>query len=97
MAESALQLRRSLFNEEHDAYRDSFRRFLAREVSPHYLQWEEERAVPRSVFEAAAAGGFLAMSVPAEYGGAGVDDFRFNVVLAEECHAVGVGSFLSGI
>ncbi|MEO5670604.1 MAG: acyl-CoA dehydrogenase family protein, partial [Ramlibacter sp.] len=41
--------------------------------------------------------GFLAMSVPAEYGGAGVDDFRFNVVLAEECLAVGVGSFLAGI
>jgi alkylation response protein AidB-like acyl-CoA dehydrogenase len=97
MSESPLQLRRSLFNEEHDAYRDSVRRFLAREVSPHYLRWEEERAVPRSAFQAAAAGGFLAMSVPAEYGGAGVDDFRFNVVLAEECLAAGVGSFLAGI
>ena len=97
MTESALQLRRTLFNEEHDAYRDSLRRFLARDVVPHYPQWEQERAVPRSVFKAAAAGGFLAMSVPAEYGGAGVGDFRFSVVLAEECLAVGVASFLQGI
>jgi len=97
MTESALQLRRTLFNEEHDAYRDSLRRFLARDVIPDYLHWEEERIVPREIFKAAAAGGFLAMSVPTEYGGAGVEDFRFSVVLAEECLAAGVTGFLSGI
>ena len=52
-------------------------------------EWEREGIVPREVFAAAGANGFMGMEVPEEYGGGGVDDFRFNVVLGEECSACG--------
>ena len=86
-------MRRHLFEDEHDAFRESFRRFLEKEVVPHYAQWERDGIVPREVFPAAGANGFLGMAVPEEYGGGGVDDFRFNVVIAEETARVGVTAF----
>ena len=90
-------MRRHLFDDEHEAFRDSFRRFLEKEVVPHYLQWERDGMVPREVFLAAGGNGFLGMSVPEEYGGGGVDDFRFNVVLGEETARVGVTGFGLGV
>lgn len=91
------QFRRALFEEEHEAVRDSFRRFLAREVVPHYEQWERDGIVPHEVFEAAGEAGFICLPIPAEYGGQGIDDFRFNVVLCEEAAALGLTSFITGI
>ncbi len=93
-------MKRTLFEAEHEDFRESFRTFLAREVigeEGRYGQWEREGIVPREVFARAGAGGFLAMSVPESHGGAGVDDFRFNVVISEECQHAGVGSFGLGI
>ena len=77
-------MRRTLFTEEQDAYRDSFRRFLEAEVAPHYDEWERAGIVPRELYAKAAGHGFVAMSVPERYGGPGIDDFRFNAVLGEE-------------
>jgi alkylation response protein AidB-like acyl-CoA dehydrogenase len=90
-------MQRDLFDDEHDQFRDSFRRFLQKEVAPHNLAWEDAGCVPREVFAAAGELGFLGMQVPEEYGGAGVDDFRFNVVIGEEAQRAGVRSFGSGI
>jgi long-chain-acyl-CoA dehydrogenase len=90
-------MRRHLFEDEHEAFRDSFRRFLDKEAVPHYSQWERDGIVPREVFLAAGASGFLGMAVPEEYGGGGVDDFRFNVVIGEETARAGVGGFGLGI
>ena len=90
-------MRRHLFDDEHEAFRDSFRRFLEKEVVPHHERWERDGIVPREVFAAAGANGFLGMAVPEEYGGGGVDDFRFNVVIAEETARVGVTGFGLGI
>jgi alkylation response protein AidB-like acyl-CoA dehydrogenase len=90
-------MRRHLFDDEHEAFRDSFRRFLEKEVVPHHDRWERDGIVPREVFVAAGANGFLGMAVPEEYGGGGVDDFRFNVVIAEETARVGVSGFGLGI
>jgi alkylation response protein AidB-like acyl-CoA dehydrogenase len=90
-------MRRHLFEGEHEAFRDSFRRFLEKEVVPHYAQWERDEIVPREVFLAAGANGFLGMAVPEGYGGGGVDDFRFNVVISEETARVGVAGFGLGI
>ena len=90
-------MRRTLFDDEHDDFRASWRTFLEREVAPHYELWERDHLVPREVFAQAGAHGFLGMAVPDEYGGAGVDDFRFNVVLSEEAQRLGVGSVHLGM
>ena len=90
--------RRALYEDDHEDFRESFRRFLANEVTPHFEQWELDGIVPREVFAAAGANGFLGMQVPEEYGGAGVgDDFRFNAVIGEECFAAGLGGFGVGL
>ncbi len=88
--------RRAVFDHEHDDYRESFRRFIAAEVKPHYGQWETARLVPRELFSKMAAHGFLAMEVPEQYGGQGVPDWRFNVVLMEEAHNADVSDALLG-
>ncbi len=87
---------RTIFESEHDDYRESFRRFLEAEVKPHYDAWNEAGIIPREMFAKAAEHGFLAMEVPEEYGGVGVDDWRFNVVLMEEAATSGVGDAWAG-
>ena len=77
-------MERTLFDDVHEQFRASFRTFVAKEITPHYLEWEAEGLAPRELFAAAGANGFLGMAVPEEFGGGGVDDFRFNVVIAEE-------------
>ena len=62
-----------------------------------YGQWEREGIVPREVFAAAGAGGFLGMAVGEPHGGAGAEDFRLNLVIGEECQRAAVGSFGLGI
>jgi alkylation response protein AidB-like acyl-CoA dehydrogenase len=93
-------MRRSLFEDSHEDFRASFRTFLQREVigdEGRYLEWEREGIVPREVFAKAGRGGFLGMAVPERYGGAGVEDFRFNLIIGEETQRAGVGSFGLGI
>jgi len=90
-------MRRTIFSDEQDSYRESFRRFLAEEVSPHYGEWERAGIVPRETYAKAAAHGFAAMSVPERYGGAGTDDFRFNVVIGEEAALAAVYGFGLGL
>ena len=77
-------MQRTLFDDTHQAFRDSFRTFLAREAVPHRDEWEAAGIVDRSLFRAAGANGFLGIDVPEEFGGGGVKDFRFNLVIAEE-------------
>src|SRR5439155_26656940 len=93
-------MRRRLFEDEHEDFRASFRTFLEREVigeEGRYGDWERAGIVPREVFARAGAGGFLGMSVPERYGGAGAQDFRFNLIVGEETQRAGVGSFGLGI
>ena len=77
-------MQRTQFTDEHQMFRDAFRTFLEREMVPHREEWTESEIVDRSVFSKAGASGFLAMAVPEEYGGAGVDDFRYSQVIVEE-------------
>jgi len=89
-------LRRTLFEPQHDQFRDSFRRWVKQEIVPHVEEWEAAGIVPRELFLSAGRHGFLGLSVPAEYGGAGIGDFRFNVIMQEEfqfagAHASGAG------
>jgi long-chain-acyl-CoA dehydrogenase len=93
-------MRRNLFDDIHEDFRASFRTFLQREVvgdEGRYEEWEREGIVPREVFAAAGRGGFLGMAVPEQYGGAGAEDFRFNLIVGEETQRAGVGGFGLGI
>ncbi len=93
-------MRRALFEDVHEDFRASFQTFLQREVigeEGRYGEWERAGIVPREVFALAGRGGFLGMAVPERYGGAGAEDFRFNLIVGEETQRAGVGSFGLGI
>jgi alkylation response protein AidB-like acyl-CoA dehydrogenase len=93
-------MRRTLFEDVHEDFRASFRTFLQREVigeEGRYGEWERAGIVPREVFALAGRGGFLGMAVPESHGGAGAEDFRFNLVIGEETQRAGVGGFGLGI
>jgi len=77
-------VRRDLFTEDHEAFRELARDFIEKEVVPHYPQWEKGGRMPREVFKQMGALGMLGMAIPEEYGGAGMDDYRYNVVMQEE-------------
>ncbi len=83
-------MKRTIFEPEHVDFRESVRRFIAEEITPNHETWEAEGIVPRELFAKAAEKGMLAMAVPEQYGGLGVDDFRFNQVLLEEVQYAGV-------
>lgn len=78
-------MERTLFEPEHDLFRESFRKFLDQHVAPFHEQWEEAGIVDRAVWLEAGKQGFLGMAVPEEFGGGGVKDFRYNAVVTEEC------------
>jgi alkylation response protein AidB-like acyl-CoA dehydrogenase len=88
---------RVLFDDEHDLFRDSVRKFVDKEMVPHNDEWEEAGLMPRQVFLDAGALGFLGMAIPEEYGGGGVDDFRYNLVIIEELQQAGVNAAGLGI
>jgi alkylation response protein AidB-like acyl-CoA dehydrogenase len=93
-------MQRVLFEDVHEDFRASFRTFLEREVlgdEGRYGEWERAGIVPREVFARAGRGGFLGMAVPERYGGAGAGDFRFNLLIGEECQRASVASFGLGI
>lgn len=77
-------MQRDLFDEEHLLFRETVREFMDREVVPHHGQWEKDGIVPREVWKKAGEVGMFGFSVPEEYGGAGVTDFRYNAVIVEE-------------
>jgi long-chain-acyl-CoA dehydrogenase len=85
-------MRRTLFTEEHRLFRDAFKHFLEKEVVPYYEQWEKDGIVSREMWLKAGQQGFLGLAVPEEYGGAGVEDFRYSAIMAEEAARAGVVS-----
>ncbi|MGE0098860.1 MAG: acyl-CoA dehydrogenase family protein [Hydrogenophaga sp.] len=76
-------IKRELFNEEHEAFRDTVRRFVDKEIAPHHAEWEEDGVVPRSLWLKAGEAGMLCCTIPEEYGGLGLD-YLFDVVVFEE-------------
>jgi alkylation response protein AidB-like acyl-CoA dehydrogenase len=77
-------MRRHIFDPEHDQFRDSVRRFLLAEVAPHAARWREQGHVDREAFRKAGEQGYLLMWADEKFGGAGVEDFRYEQVLIEE-------------
>jgi alkylation response protein AidB-like acyl-CoA dehydrogenase len=83
------QQKASIYEQEHEDFRATARAFLEREVVPHHEQWEKDGQVSREVWLKAGEAGLLCFDVEEEYGGAGMKDFRYNVVLTEEITKVG--------
>ncbi|WP_069169809.1 acyl-CoA dehydrogenase family protein [Streptomyces griseus] len=90
-------MQRQIFTGEHEAFRETVRTFLAREVLPSYDQWEQDRIVPREAWLAAGRQGLLGLAVPEEYGGGGETDFRYSAVLAEEFTRAGASGLALGL
>ncbi|WP_068275938.1 acyl-CoA dehydrogenase family protein [Aldersonia kunmingensis] len=82
-------MERTIFEPEHDLFRESYRKFLDQYVAPNHAKWEEQHIVDRDVWIEAGKQGFLGMDVPEEFGGGGVKDFRYNAVVTEESTAGG--------
>jgi alkylation response protein AidB-like acyl-CoA dehydrogenase len=87
-------MQKTLYTEDHDAFRDTARGFVERYIAPFHDEWEKEGVVDRSVWIEAGKHGLLGFEISEEYGGGGVRDFRYNAVLGEElirAGASGVG------
>jgi acyl-CoA dehydrogenase len=85
-------IERTLFSSDHEAFRDSFTRFIDKEIAPFHAQWEDQGYVDRAVWNKAGENGFLCMTMPEEYGGSGADKL-YSVIQME---ALGKAGF-SGI
>ena len=89
-------IERTLFNEDHEQFRDTVRKFLEREVVPHHARWEEQGYVDREVWLKAGEAGLLCTSMPEEFGGAGADRL-YQVVLMEEISRAGTSGLGFGL
>jgi acyl-CoA dehydrogenase len=85
-------MRREIFGEEHDLFREQFRRFVKAEVEPFVAEWNRDGITPRAIWKRMGEEGYLGANQPVEYGGAG-GDFLYDAVIMEElayhrCHAL---------
>src|SRR3990167_7109117 len=76
-------IERTLFSPDHESFRDSFRRFMEKEIAPFHADWEEQGYVAREVWNKAGENGFLCMTMPEEYGCAEADKL-YSVIQMEE-------------
>lgn len=80
---------RTIYQQEHEMFRDSVRKFLEDEAVPYHEQWEEDGQVDRSIWLKAGELGMISPTVPEEFGGVGVD-FRYNAIVDEEVSRLGL-------
>lgn len=87
-------IRRRIFEEEHDIFRASVRKWVGDHIAPHVARWHDQKCVDREVWQKAGAEGYLAMFADEKYGGLGIDDFRFDQILMEELVRVDMSMFM---
>ena len=85
-------MQRTIFDPEHQLFRESVEHFVATEIVPNHARWTEEGKVDKAMFRAAGEQGLLGMAIPEQYGGGGVDDFRYNAVIDEVVTASGASA-----
>ncbi len=90
-------MQRTVFNYEHEAFRKTVRAFIESQVAPVYDQWYEAGIVPREFYGKLADLGVFGIEVPEEYGGAGIESFKFQAILLEETTRAGVSFGGSGV
>jgi alkylation response protein AidB-like acyl-CoA dehydrogenase len=88
-------INRRIFNHEHAMFRDSVRKWAAAELAPYSEQWRAEGMVPKSAWKKAGEQGYLCMWAGEAYGGAGMEDYRYDQILIEELLHVDSGFFLA--
>ncbi|WNG83545.1 acyl-CoA dehydrogenase family protein [Mycobacterium sp. ITM-2016-00316] len=86
-------MQRSLYEADHEAYRETVREFLEREVVPHQHDWDRDRWIDRAVFARAAKSGIYALQIPEEFGGSGEPDYRYRMIVCEEVARINALSF----
>ncbi|MCV6627791.1 MAG: acyl-CoA dehydrogenase family protein [Cellvibrionaceae bacterium] len=89
---SITMIPRTVYESEHELFRESVRKFLETEAAPYHAQWEKDGQVDRALWQKAGEQGFLGPTIPEQYGGVAVD-FRYNAIIDEEVSRLG----LSGI
>lgn len=89
-------MKRNLYTDDHEIYRGIVADFLDREIVPHIEQWEEDHRVDRAMWKKAAEAGIIGTSIPEEFGGGGVEDFRFEMIRSEEIASRAAGSVTGG-
>ena len=77
------------YDAEHRQFRDSVRGFVGEKVVPNLEKWDQNHCIDRAMFIEAGRQGLLGFSVPEEYGGPGVDDFRYNAIVIDEVNRSG--------
>ena len=82
-------MERNIYNEEHTLFAQSVREFVAKEIVPYNAQWEKDHMVSRESWLKFGESGFLCMQVAEEYGGLGINDFRYNAIVTEELARTG--------
>src|ERR1700761_2106348 len=82
-------MRRTVFNEDHEAFRQVLRDFIEAEVLPHYQEWYDAGIVPRDFYYKLAKLGVFGIEVPEEYGGAGIKSFKYSAIESEETARAG--------
>jgi len=75
---------RTIFNEEHEMFRQSLKDFIAREITPFNAEWEKNKMVSRESWKKLGENGFLCIQAPEQYGGLDIQDFRYNAIFVEE-------------
>jgi alkylation response protein AidB-like acyl-CoA dehydrogenase len=84
------RVRRAIFDDEHEAFREAVGTFLDKEVVPHHDRWEADGIADREVWAKAGSQGLLGLQLDEKYGGGGTSDFRYNAVIGEEMTRRGV-------
>ncbi len=77
-------MKRTLFEEDHEMFREMAAEFNTRAVAPHYAQWDQDHMMSRDLWTSAGEQGLLGLAVPEQFGGMGMNDYRFRAVLDEE-------------
>jgi alkylation response protein AidB-like acyl-CoA dehydrogenase len=90
-------MRHSLYEAEHDQFRDMVRGWAEKNIAPFHAQWEKDGIVPRDVWLSGGKQGLLGFDMDEQYGGAGVNDFRYHAVLDEEMVRVGASGVGFGL
>ena len=79
---------RTLYDADHESYRATVRQFFEREVVPHLAEWDEQRLIDRGLYAVAAKQGIYGVEIPEQYGGSGVSDYRYRLIVSEEAERV---------
>jgi len=92
-----VSIARSIFNDDHNIFRDSFRSFLEKEVLPQQELWLKEGIVSRDIWKRCGELGFLVPAAPEKYGGTGLNDFRFDAIVIEELSRIAESGLMLGL